>query len=778
VSTRSPSGLSLALGTVAALALAGTISRRGSRAVEGQVVGQTRARANVAAMWTLAAEKLYGSWVDVPVVATREALQNSRDAIRLAVKAKQIGAKEGAFRVTWDPDGRVLGWEDNGIGMSRQTVEDKFLSLGDTTKFATAERHEVQAGGFGLAKAILLGASKTFSWTLETRDHTFTANGFDQPIQIRTASTWRQGTLLVVRDVSEKYERFSSKRVIERIAAFLATNETPFPIFFNGTEVPSAFSGRGKVVEEGANWGPDTTGKVRVYKRTSLGGRVYVRLLGLTQFSRDLAGGKADFDVVVDLETTLAPTQDGYPFTASRMQLSGPAETTLDRIIQQFGVDMLSRTKGEGPDLVGEGQVDPQASRLNEAQMASLLQVAAEDPEIRALLAKLPQTSEAVRRAFAQVQRQIPPSRQQQAVSTAGEAPEAFQALVSSAPESSPPPFPATPSAPRRSDGRTNPFAGAGKLKINAAQWDKKRLAPYLKKPEALLPLLALWRIALQMVYAETGRTARFTVGFLFDDDLRAEFDSKQDRLFSLNPVPVVKLAQTVPNTPEVIASYLHNKACHEVTHALGLPEHNESYVARRQSLADQTAQLLAPLTMITAKLLGMDAPQRASAGPRASRAPRKKPEAKVKMNRGWSSDSAFIFSRAEGEKKSPLYIFSTEFARLFSEAGFPTQMDEEHAPEEDYQIRVYTDVVDAYGDSAQIILTFWRDDFSGPGFYGTGWREVLTPAQFDALQNNTATLIPLASQAVPFLQRALEKAGYRKPGSGGSNRSRHARTR
>ena len=785
----SRSGLPYALGAVGVLALAGALApRRGSRTTladflqqhgaspqaQGQIVGTTRPKVNAAAMWTLAAEKLYGSYVDVPVVSTREALQNSRDAIRDAVKAGEI--QEGVFKVEWDPEIRTLVWDDNGIGMSREIVDTKFLSLGDTTKLLTASRQDVQAGGFGLAKALLLGASSTFTWVLDTRDHRFTAKDFDTDIQIRRAP-YRQGLRLAVNNVAKKYDRYwgqgGMRSTPERITSFLATNQTAFPIFYNGIRVPYAFSGKGTVVEEGADWGPGTTGTVTVYKRSQDGGNLYVRLVGLTQFSTSLANGKAEFDVIVDLKTKIQPKEDGYPFTASRMSLSGPAEQTLSRILGQFNVDVLSSIRGPEPELTGEDEVDPQKKALTEGQMAALLQVAADDPAIRAILATLGQTGNAIRQAFRQVERQIPPQRQT-SLSTAGQTPEAFQRLAETVVIQQRPPE-AKPQAarPKRSDGGSNPFAGAGKLKINHAQWDKKRLAPYLKNASALLPLLALWRLAVQLVYAEVrGGAPAFTVGFLFDDSTRAEYDARNNRLFSINPVPVLKLVQALPDNPAVIAAYLHNKACHEVTHALGKTEHEETFSSLRESVADRTAQLLAPLTLLTALLLGM----KGASAPAAPRKPRKKPESKVKMRSNWTGTSALISELQSGEKASPLYAFAVEFARLMTEAGYPSALDSDHPPEEDFKIRLYTEVADSDGYNTDIMLTLYKDDVSGPGFYGTEWREFLTPAQLDALREDTPTLIPLASQAVAFLQKTLAEGGYRKRGTGSPNRTPRSR--
>jgi len=785
------SGLPLALGAVAALAVAGSLAPRraasGSRAslseflqqhgakaqkpsAQGQLVGTTRAKVNAGAMWTLAAEKLYGSHVDVPLIATREALQNSRDAIGKAIKAREIGAKDGFFRVEWEPGTHMLAWDDNGIGMSMETVDTKFLSLGDTTKIATAQRHEIQAGGFGLAKAILLGASKTFTWILDTRDHQFRADGFDHDIQIRKIP-YRQGTRLAVFGVALKYHRWwhqgRNQSIPERVTSFLATNKTAFPIYYNGVQVPYAFPGRGSVVEEGADWGPGTTATVRVYKRGTEGGHLYVRLFGLTQFAQALANGKAEFDVTVDIETTLAPTEDGYPFTASRMSLSGPAQRTLERIKGQFDVDVLSSTRGSEPELTGEDEVNVQKRSLNESQMAALLQLAADDPAIRAILATLGQTGAAIRQAFRQVERQIPRAQTQEALSTAGEAPEAFQHLADTVVIPQIAPEPKVQGRPKRTDGSSNPFAGAGKLKINHAEWDKKRLAPYLKNPEALLPLLALWRLSVQLVYAEIrGGAPMFTVGFLFDDNRRAEYDPPNNRLFSINPVPVVKLAQALPDNPAVIAAYLHNKACHEVTHALGLSQHDEAFASSRESVADRTAQLLAPLTLLTARLLGMKNPY----APAAPKAPRKKPEKKVRMRKSWGGEAALIDDRAPGEKQSPLYVLASELTRLLSEAGFPTQMDEGSKPEEDFRMEIYVDNKDDTGYQGQASVRLYKDDITGPGLYGE-WKDILTPAQLDSLQSSTSTPIPLASRAVPFITAKFAEQGYRKPGSGSSNR-------
>src|SRR5262245_3515030 len=62
-------------------------------------------RSNPARMWQHFTTSVYQS-ADLPWLATREALQNSVDAIRAAVRRRKIRAGEGRFTVTWDPERR------------------------------------------------------------------------------------------------------------------------------------------------------------------------------------------------------------------------------------------------------------------------------------------------------------------------------------------------------------------------------------------------------------------------------------------------------------------------------------------------------------------------------------------------------------------------------------------------------------------------------------------------------------------------------------------------
>lgn len=81
----------------------------------GQAKASGRPGANVGVLWRYFTSSVYTSG-DLPVLATRETLQNSSDAIKAAIRQRQISKDEGRFEVIWDARGRKLTWIDNGQG--------------------------------------------------------------------------------------------------------------------------------------------------------------------------------------------------------------------------------------------------------------------------------------------------------------------------------------------------------------------------------------------------------------------------------------------------------------------------------------------------------------------------------------------------------------------------------------------------------------------------------------------------------------------------------------
>lgn len=274
-------------------------------------------------MWQLAMDNIYTS-SDLPALGTREALQNSVDAIRAAVRAKQIEKNGGRFAVTWDQDAHSLTWDDNGIGMDAATVRTKFLSLGSSGKRDAADSNEA-VGGFGIAKAVIIGTSSTFRWEMHTRDNLIVGNGFSEPAKFYKVAP-RQGTRLTVFDVDPKYDRLKVYAleaylgVVERLRLGLGASDLPdVTLVLNGVEVPMMFPRRGgsKVPVDGP-WGNDTEVSIKAYRRPpgDRHGAYYIRLGGLFQFAESGYNLKSDY--VLDFTTKARPQSRDYPFNAAR----------------------------------------------------------------------------------------------------------------------------------------------------------------------------------------------------------------------------------------------------------------------------------------------------------------------------------------------------------------------------------------------------------------------------------------------------------------------------
>ena len=87
-------GLRRALGATAILEAASALKASG------------RPTVNAAQLWRYFTTSVYASR-DLPVIATREALQNSVDAIRASIRQRQIGPKDGRFDVVWEESSRT-----------------------------------------------------------------------------------------------------------------------------------------------------------------------------------------------------------------------------------------------------------------------------------------------------------------------------------------------------------------------------------------------------------------------------------------------------------------------------------------------------------------------------------------------------------------------------------------------------------------------------------------------------------------------------------------------
>lgn len=601
---------------------------RGSTS-QSQVLRQGRARANAGQMWSLLSERMYGSWVDMPSIATRETLQNSRDAINQAWRERKISKEGGRFEVDVLEDGAALEWRDNGIGMSEDVVYDKFLDLGETTKGAGGSG----MGGFGIAKAVILGLSSTFRWELHTRDRRYVANGFSEPIRAYSAPFY-QGTKLTVYDIDPKYRYFSLasggyEDTSERLKVLLAANnlqssrnQAGIKVFLNGTEIKPMFRGRGRLLGADLNWGPGTTATAKAYRRKEGSGATYVRLEGLYQYAVGF-DTKVPFDLTIDLTTTITPREDNYPLTANRNQLSGPPAMALRSLRRDLTEDVISATMEKSTiEFFGEDEGDPQEVESNREVQGSLMASLLNDPDVARALARVKGGAERLRESQRELQ-------ERRLLRDAAEIQQSYSQGQTARPPSAQAPrnrvgVSQQRVAPQKRRRRTNPFAGIAVFKVNRKHFKGYRVRKYFDNPAKWFPMLTLWRLTCLLVLQELQQTApAFHVGLLLDDDISAEYenDANIGRILFINPEWASTEIKAYKTQPLAIAAIFHAKACHEITHLLGKGSHDEAFVILREQVQDETIGLLYPLGTLVERILPAKAKRRRKAPSQTSTA-------------------------------------------------------------------------------------------------------------------------------------------------------------
>ena len=357
----------------------------------GPALRAGRPSANVAVMWRFYTTSVYAD-SDLPVLCIRECLQNATDAIDMAVRHRQIKRADGRFSVEWSSDG-TLTIDDNGYGMDPDTFFGKFLVIGESGKRAgdvSSAEGGGGKGGFGVAKAVILGTSATFRWKIHSRDKVYVAEGFDADVKMYDAPM-RQGTSIVLYDVPQKFHSYylrSAGRyvgIIERLRWLLALNDLDVTLDVNGQAVPRYFRRTaGSAMKLSESWGPETKATAKVYKRGDKGGAYYIRLNGLFQFYKPSIRGRMKGDVVIDLETGVRPDDPRglpYPLNAARDGFTREAALAFDEIVGYAEVESESLTEDREYDVL-EATADSDEEREGAAEVAQASRQALTDPEV------------------------------------------------------------------------------------------------------------------------------------------------------------------------------------------------------------------------------------------------------------------------------------------------------------------------------------------------------------------------------------------------------------
>ena len=319
--------------------------------------------ADVTMMWKLMISSVYAN-ADSLVVGVREALQNSRDA-GCTVFEVNIAAQPDRY-ITHNKrqvQACTVTITDNGKGMSPEIVEGKFLSLAGTTKIQSAINEgnvEEALGGFGVAKAAILGMSTTLKWEIHTGDYYWTS--VDPPEGYAFGSDrsneYVKGVRIVLYDVpyvDGQLPGFSNyltpeERIRELFQmCHLPKVELRTIVYTQGIgtmktvpQIGAKGGVRMKDWEEG--WGSDITAKVRRFPSLFKHGwkGVFVRLKGIFHFGARYYGGDPSQCVFVDISSIKTSPQSGdYPLVIDRSQFRSGTDAyyQLNRLADRIATE-------------------------------------------------------------------------------------------------------------------------------------------------------------------------------------------------------------------------------------------------------------------------------------------------------------------------------------------------------------------------------------------------------------------------------------------------------
>ena len=227
--------------------------------------------------------------------------------------------------------------------MDIQTLHEKFLNLGGTTK-----GDENSVGGFGIAKAVILGCGTGFK--VETQDNVLTSEDLGKnPIQ---KTTFRQGTQITLYGVQTgKHSTIADNpdSFLAAIKDYIFSSDIAVEVLINGQKFEPYFTKTVKTRRSPGQFNiasdsiPDNTKlKINVFKdKEDTCKYLYVQLRGLTQFKQYL-GWNANCDIVVDFQTKLDPRSTDYPFSTNREGLKAQYQGILESIRDKVSQSPLS----------------------------------------------------------------------------------------------------------------------------------------------------------------------------------------------------------------------------------------------------------------------------------------------------------------------------------------------------------------------------------------------------------------------------------------------------
>jgi hypothetical protein len=245
----------------------------------------------------------------------RELFQNAIDA-----KATAVGID------FWSADGEVsVRFSDNGNGMNRETLEDVFFALGNSTKSSAGAD---TIGGFGKARILICFAQERYQ--IRTQDVFVTGSGSEYHIEASDGFFEGAEFLICVKDQYGWIER----ELRDELDRFLRMCQIKAQVTVDGFPWSAPQVRRGRQARR-FDWGTVYVAKsgrdVRPYE-------MFVRVKGVTMFSRSV-GAKAQ--VVVEIDPDLSRDV----LMSNRDSLKSSMRSDLDRFCDEMAADSLSATR-------------------------------------------------------------------------------------------------------------------------------------------------------------------------------------------------------------------------------------------------------------------------------------------------------------------------------------------------------------------------------------------------------------------------------------------------
>jgi len=307
-------------------------------------------------MLQLLGSKMYEA--PIAQVAVKELLQNSFDAVK-AMTTKT--GEEGKIDFKVDYDERTIEIRDNGVGMTPDIVKNAFLTVGGTSKEGLGVGES--SGGFGLAKVqFLLGSERIelettrdgLTTTINTtnfelyngsfklkKEHTNKPNGTMVRITIPGSYTDFYGADKEINfpgkwnDIAQKWEAFSilkrpllgNVNVNFKAISYGREHEQMLPSGNNAKEkVPSLFT------TAEFNWGEADLYMSEEKKEYPTH---EVLSAGIYQFEHTFIFREFDkipYDIIVNIKSYVAPTDEYYPFNNQREAFSPAVQNDIKQL--------------------------------------------------------------------------------------------------------------------------------------------------------------------------------------------------------------------------------------------------------------------------------------------------------------------------------------------------------------------------------------------------------------------------------------------------------------